>query len=260
MTELNQSAGIFALLLVAVVISSGCIESERTDLKPDFNLEYSEVDLNRSGQEVYDDSMSQIDNISEYQIEADNRMAINLPVISVSANMTSEGIFEQETSEINTSGTMGLNMGGNSNITGFETWMVNSEDGTTIKTEMMGESNTTELEKYSREDISVSLEALRNLAVENASVLGVDEEEMLLLEVKFNATDLMMHSSKTFETLSPVQESVEDGRGIEESGSFDDLEAYLWAERESLSPSKFAYYGSADNGSLQIRSVTSFER
>jgi len=40
--------------------------------------------------------------------------------------------------------------------------------------------------------------------------------------------------------------------------SFEMAEAYLWTGREDMIPSRFAYYGSSGNGSIQVRSVTNY--
>jgi hypothetical protein len=260
MTELGNSSGAFFVLLAAVVVSSGCIQGSSTNLNPDFGLDYSEVNLEESGQNIFQQSMNRADNLSEYSVESENKMAMNLPGISISVNMTSDGVFSQEGSDVNTSGVMGLNFAGNSNSTEFTTRVRTDRNGTEVVRESMGEENRTE-ESYSREDLGFTLEALNEVDVENASVLGVSNvsgEENILLDLEVNSSDLMRNSEAIFEVHSIVMESTDSGEGLESSTAFNETEAYLWTDREDRTPSKFAYYGSADNGSIQVRSVTEY--
>ena len=260
MIELDNSHGVFVVLLAAVVVSSGCIESSSTNLEPDFDLEYEDVSVNSSGNDLYRESMSRTANISDYGVDADNKMVMNLPVIGVSVNMTSNGVFEEESYEVNSTGNIKFNFGGNSNSTEFNTRISSTENGAEVEKEITGESNQTS-EQYSREDLGVSLEALQGINAENASLLGVSNlsgEENLLLEVNVDSSDLMRNSEKIFEVHSPIQESTEEGGDMSEVGSFNESEAYLWVDRDERTASKFAYYGSAGNGSLQVRSVTEY--
>lgn len=260
MMQLDYSRGVLFVLLAAVVVSSGCIENSSTSLDSDFSLDYEQVDLNSSGMDVYQASMVRADNVSSYAVDSDNKMAMNLPVISISVNMTSEGLFDQDSYEVNSSGTMGFNVGGNSNATEFNTRISSTENGTEVEKEVMDRENQTE-EQYSREDLGISLEALEAIDVENASILGVSNlsgEENILLGIDVNSSDLMRSSEGIFEVHSPVQESADEGGDMSEVGEFNEVEAYLWTGREDRVPSQFAYYGSAQNGSLQLRSVTEY--
>jgi hypothetical protein len=113
---------------------------------------------------------------------------------------------------------------------------------------------------YGRDGLGLSLEAVEEIDVEDASVLGVANlsgEESLLLELDVNASSLMRNSEDIFEVHSLIGKST-DGEGMDEVSSFNETEAYLWADRENLAPSKFAYYGSAGEGMIQARSVTEF--
>jgi len=173
--------------------------------------------------------------------------------------MSSEGVFEKDSSEINSSGTLDLGLGDKSNSTTFNTNVKTSENGTVITTD----GNRTQTQKYTREKLGVSLEALKDIKVNNASVLGVTQlngEENILLELEVNSSDLMTNSEHIFEVHSPVQESVEDGQEMNQIKSFNKSKAYLWIDRDSQIPSKFAYYGSANQDALQVRSVTEYSQ
>ena len=261
MVRLDNSRGVLLVLLSAVVLSSGCIESSSTNLNPDFNLDVNTTSANSSGMEIYRTSMSRAGNVSTYRVEADNSMAMNLPVVGLSLNMTSKGLFEKESYDINSSGVMGFNFGEETNFTEFNTRVMSLENDTKVEKEAKDRENQTK-EQYSREDLGLSLEALEDISVENASVLGIanhEGEENLLLELNINSSDLIRNSEKIFEVHSPVQESAGESGDMSEAEKFDKVEAYLWAERETRNPSKFAYYGSAKNGSIQVRSETEFE-
>ncbi|QGA80604.1 hypothetical protein [Candidatus Nanohalobium constans] len=262
MIELIDSQRAFFVFLIAVIISSGCIETGSANLNSDFGLDYKDVNLDSSGLEVFEDSMSRVDQVSEYSSESDNSMVINLPGFSVSVNMTSNGVFDQNSSTVNTSGVMELDFVGNSNSTEFSTQVKSGENGTEVYREAMGKENHTE-KQYSREELGVTLEALRSIGVENASVLGVSNisgEENILLDLDVNSSELLRNSEHIFEAHSIVMESTDSGEGLKSSDAFNQTEAYLWADRDDRTPSKFAYYGSVENGSVQVRSVTEYSK
>ena len=250
--KFGKSQGILLLFLSAAVVASGCVQNNSNNLNPDFDLDHEEIDFNSSGKEVYENTMSKIENVTAYRVEADNKMAMNLPIISLAVNMTSEGIHEPEKSEINNSGTIKLDFGDNSNLTRFDN-QIRLTDNKSV--------NQTEEKMYSREELGISLEALKTMKVENASVLGstqLNEKENILLNLDVNSSDLMSNSQSIFEVHSPIQDETEETEEMDRMGSFDKVEAYLWIDRETRTASKFAYYGSANNGSLQARSVTEY--
>jgi|AntDeeMinimDraft_4_1070355.scaffolds.fasta_scaffold00011_54 hypothetical protein len=258
MKNFDNSNMVLFLLFAAVVVVSGCIQNSSTNLNSDFELDYEHSDIDSSGLELYENSMSEIENTT-YSVKTDNKMAMNLLVISLSVNMSSEGVFEKDSSEINSSGTLDLGLGDKSNSTTFNTNVKTSENGTVITTD----GNRTQTQKYTREKLGVSLEALKDIKVNNASVLGVTQlngEENILLELEVNSSDLMTNSEHIFEVHSPVQESVEDGQEMNQIKSFNKSKAYLWIDRDSQIPSKFAYYGSANQDALQVRSVTEYSQ
>jgi len=256
----DNTTGILFVLLAAVVVSSGCIQNSSTNLNSDFDLSHRDVSLNSSGMDVYQSSMSSVSNVSDYSVDADNRMVLNLPVVSVAVNLTSEGVFEQDYYEVNSSGTLGFEFGEDSNSTEFRSRATSNGNVTTVYKQTMNEENSTEVERYSREDLGVSLESLQGIGVDDASVVGVSNlsgEENLLVNLTVNGSDLVSNSEQVFEVHSLVQESTDEDQ-MSNLESFDTAEAYLWTGRDDRIPSKFAYYGSAGNGSIQVRSVTNY--
>lgn len=239
-----------AILILAVVVSSGCIQSDSRNLEPDFDLEANDTSVNSSGLEIYRASMSSAENMSDYSLESDNRMAMNLPGVSISVNMTSEGEFG-ESPGVNSSGTMGFNFAGNSNSTDFSTQLVS--EGQEFRRKDGNEG-------YTREELGFTLEAIDEIKVKEASVLGVTDlngEENILLSLDVNETDLMRNSEAVFEAHSVVQESTDSQEDLGDIQDLDVAEVYLWTG-QYRAPSKFAYYGSADNGTIQVRSVTEY--
>lgn len=248
------------LVIAAIAAASGCLQTDTANLDSDFDTEHDNVEIEGSADALYQESMSAVENASSYEIEADNRMVMNLPVFGVAVNMTSEGEFEPASSDINSTGSMRFSFGGNSNSTGFMHRVRTDGNSTVSYSGTSGDRNQTETEKYSREELGVSLESLRDIEVENASLLGeaqLNGERIFLLELNANSTDLMENSATVFEKHSPVQES-SDRQNMEELGSFDEQEVYLWISQDSFMPAKFAYYGSASQGSIQVRSVTEY--
>lgn len=248
-------------VLAAAVAASGCVQSSSTTLKPDFDLTHQDVELNSTGYSMYQDSMSQISNSSNYSSDSDNRMAMNLPVISLAVNMSSVGVFDQEDYGINSSGSMTFNVAGRSNSTEFETKLSSSGNETEIYREIRNSSNSTEVGKIDTSELGISLEALEQVDVENASIIGraqINAGNSTLLKLDVNSSSLVWNSENIFEKLSLIQRSSEDGQGLSDVGGFNSTSAYLWVSEDENLPMKFAYYGSVDNGTIQVRSVTEY--
>ena len=251
MVDFDCSRSILFCVIIGVVAVSGCVQSSSTDLKSDFDLTHQDLDSDATGYELYQDSISQISTVSNYSVESDSSMAMNMPVISFSANMSSEGAFSQENYRINTSGNMNFNFAGRSNSTEFETSLVPSGNKTEIYS------------KIESKNTGISLEALKDVDIENASLIGsaqVNGENSTLIDLEVNSSSLVKNSEDIFEKLSLIQKSSEKGQGLSDLGGFNTSSAYLWINQDNKLPAKFAYYGSVNNGSLQVRSVTEYTR
>lgn len=261
MTDFDCSRKILLFVLAAAVVASGCVQSSSTDLKSDFDLTHQDVEYDSTGYGLYQESMSHISNYSSYRSESDSSMAMNMPLISISANISSEGVFSQENYEINTSGSMTFNVAGRSNSTEFETRLVSSGNETELFREIRNGGNSTEISKIDRKKLGVSLEALEQVEVENASIIGrsqVNGENSTLLKLDTNSSSLARNSENLFEKLSVIQKSSEDGQDLSDLGGFNKSSAYLWINENDNLPMKFAYYGSVDKGSIQVISVTEY--
>lgn len=255
----NDRAVVAVLMLV--VVSSGCVQSGQTQLKSDFGLDYEETSLNSSGEELYQKSFKDVGNISNYHVSASNEMAMNLPVaMSFYIDMNTTGAFQSESSEFNSTGDFRFNLGDNSNSTEFQTSVVTSEGGTEISRSIRDRENTTEFAKYSREALGLSLTSLNSVETDEVNVLGlsdVEGEENVLLEVDFDSKDLMSHTNRVLETHALMQVPPDADQQVEQPTEFNSMKAYLWTERDGP-PSKLAYYGTAENGTMQIRSTVKF--
>ncbi len=256
MIDTSGSRGTVLAVIVAVVTVSGCVQGSSTNLESGFQTDSTETDFNRSGSEIYTAALEKAGNVSEYSVESENKMAMNLPVFSVSVNMTSKGDFQEENSTINTSGSMTFGAFGRSNSTEFTSSVETSGNSSKISTGVMSETNATERQAYSRERLGVTLEALQEIELRNVTPLGVTGDGETVLKIQPNSTQLMKNSGNIFEVHSPVQEST-DGQRMEQAPIFTEINAYLWIGEDST-PEKFAYYGSANKGALQVRSVTDY--
>ena len=262
MTNLSSSNRVLFLILSSLIIASGCVQNSSNNVKSNFNFDYQKTNMNNSGLTIHQDSISSVNNVSNYSFDAENRLAMNLPAISVTVNMTSNGVFEQDSYKMNSSGTTDFNIGGNSNPEEFETQISSQNNSTTIETMVADEVHRDENSSLNdRKRLGISMKALQKIDVRNASVLGtanLSGEENILLELKPNKSDLIRNSEQIFQVHSTIQDSSDEGQDMSEIDSFDKVKAYLWTGRENHMPSKFAYYGSAGNGSIQVRSVTNY--
>ncbi len=256
-----QKKSVLAILAL-VVVSSGCVQPDSTNLNDDFNLDYEETSINSSGEEIYQSSLNSVDNISSYEVSGSNEFAVNLPVaMSFFIDMNTTGTFEEQSSEFNTTGDFKITFGDNSNLTEFNTSVITSEGRTELTRSIRGKENTTENAKYSREALGLSLESWKTVEAEEVNVLGLSDlggEENLLLEVDFNSKDLMEHTNRVLETHGLLQTSPNIDQDLEEPSDFSETKAYVWTERNEP-PSKIAYYGSSENGTTQIKSLVRFK-
>lgn len=256
MIDTSGSRRAVLAVIVAVVTVSGCVQGSSTNLESGFQTDYTETEFNRSGYEIYRTALEKAGNVSDYSVESENRMAMNLPLFSVSVNMTSEGSFHEENSTINTSGSMTFGAFGRSNSTEFTSSIETSGNSSELLTGIMSETNTTERPAYSREKLGITLEALQDIEIRNATPLGVNSDGEKVLRVDPNRTSLMKNSENIFEVHSPIQKST-DGKGMGKAPKLSEINAYLWIGEDNV-PEKFAYYGSSGEGMVQVRSVTDY--
>jgi|GEM_PF-705506 len=242
-------------LLALTVIASGCVSNSSANLNQDFSTEATPVELNQTGEMILDQAFSQP--VENYSVESKTQVLFNTPVTSFRINLTSDGEFRPKRSNITSTTKIGL--GGLSGEEDQE-WPVKTVEtnGNTSSVTVSTEENSTQkkVDSYNKTELGLSMEAFESIEVESAEVLGASEtnNSTLLLELDTADSSLASNYATIFE-LHAVNEEDEDTRSQphEEFDSFNQTEAYAWIDREERNLERFSYFGSSQDGALQVR-------
>jgi hypothetical protein len=248
-------------LLALTIVASGCVSNSSANLNKDFSTETTPVELNQSGESLLDQAFSQ--KVENYSVDSKTQVLFNTPVTSFRINLTSEGDFMPERSNITSTTKIGL--GGFSGDEHQE-WPEKTVEtsANTSKVTVSSEDNSTQktVEPYNRTELGLSIEAFDEIRVEEAELVGAtgENQSQLLLELNTSESELASNYATIFE-VHAVNEEEEDASSQthEELDSFNQTEAYAWINREEKNLERFAYFGSNEDGALQVRVDARFE-
>lgn len=249
------------LIFALAIVASGCVSNSSANLNKDFSTETSPVEVNQTGESLLDQAFSE--EVENYSVDSKTQVLFNTPVTSFRINISSEGDFKSERSNITSTTKIGL--GGFSGDEDQE-WPVKTVETSenTSKVTVSSEENSTQktVEPYNRTELGLSIEAFENIGVDEAELLGAtgENQSQLLLELDASESELASNYATIFE-VNAVNEEEEDASSQthEELNSFNQTEAYAWIDREEKYLERFAYYGSNEDGALQVRVDSRFE-
>ena len=249
-------------LLALTIVASGCVSNSSTNLNQDFSTETTPVELNQSGESILDQAFSQ--KPENYSVDSKTQVLFNTPVTSFRINLSSEGDFRPETSNIMSTTKIGL--GGLSGDEAQE-WPVKTvkTSGNTSKVAVSSEDNSTQrtVDSYNRTELGLSIEAFEDIGVKETELLGAtgENQSQLLLELNSSESELASNYASIFE-VHAVNEEEEDASSQthEELDSFNQTEVYVWIDREDRDLERFSYFGSNEDGALQVRVDARFEK
>ena len=250
------------LTLVALtVIASGCISNSSANLNQDFRTEATPVELNQTGESLLDQAFSK--QVENYSVDSKTQVLFNTPVTSFRINISSEGDFRPETSNITSTTNIGL--GGFSEGDDQE-WpakkVETSENSSKVTISSEGNSTQEMVEAYNRTELGLSMKAFENVGVEEAELLGAtgENQSQLLLELNTSESELASNYASIFERHAVNEEEGDaSAQTHEEFDSFNQTEAYAWIDREERTLERFSYYGSNADGAIQVRVDARFE-
>ena len=242
-------------LLALTVIASGCVSNSSANLNKGFSTETTPVELNQTGESILNQTFSEP--AENYSVDSKTQVLFNTPVTSFRINLTSDGDFRPERSNITSTTKIGL--GGLSGEEDQE-WPVKTVEtsGNMTKVTVSSGENSTEKEisSYDRSELGLSLEAFENIGIEDAKLMGATgkNQSQLLLELNTSKSELVSNYANIFE-LHSINEEDEDvsSQTHEEFESFNRTEAYAWIDSDERNLERFSYFGSSQNGALQVR-------
>ena len=253
--SIGNNSVAFLSLLALTVIASGCVSNSSANLNQDFSTETTPVELNQTGESILNQTFSEP--AENYSVDSKTQVLFNTPVTSFRIKLTSDGEFRPERSNITSTTKIGLGgLDGEEN----QEWPVKTvkTSGNTTKVTVSSGENSTEKEisSYERSELGLSLEAFESVEVESAEILGATgtNKSTLLLEMDTADSSLASNYATIFE-LHAVNEEDGDTRSQphEEFDSFNQTEAYAWIDREERNLERFSYFGSSQDGALQVR-------
>jgi hypothetical protein len=240
------------LAVFVLIATAGCIGGGEADVGTDIVPEAEPVETDETGGEILSASLETTENIDTYRINSETHMDL-ASLFGLSVEMDTAGKFDRNERSAYTStdgnqtvGFLGMSGGGS-----FETEVYRSQD--TRQVRKSNESVTGDWEKVSSDSpLPLSLEGLSSTVGDaDATVEGVSEvngTEAYVLSLDVQTSSLGEAFSRTMETHGAENlEGDESGTSGEISEeNINVSESYLWVDRETDRPLRFAYIVNLD--------------
>jgi hypothetical protein len=240
------------LAVFVLIATAGCIGGGEADVGTDIVPEAEPVETDETGGEILSASLETTENIDTYRINSETHMDL-ASLFGLSVEMDTTGKFDRNERSAYTStdgnqtvGFLGMSGGGS-----FETEVYRSQD--TRQVRKSNESVTGDWEKVSSDSpLPLSLEGLSGTVGDaDATVEGVSEvngTEAYVLSLDVQTSSLGEAFSRTMETHGAENlEGDESGTSGEISEeNINVSESYLWVDRETDRPLRFAYIVNLD--------------
>ena len=248
----KQNLGLLTLLALTI-IASGCISNSSANLNQDFNGEYASIDMNVSGESLLNETFSS--SSEDYNMSSKTQLLFNTPVTSFRLNLTSEGVFQQNMSEVSSVTKIGLGaIDGESKSDWPQKTIKTSGDNSTITVKSEDNQTSETVDAISDEDLGLSIEAFKQIGYSDVEVLGAtgENQSRIALEIEADNADLAQNYERIFKNhaVNEEESSMEDG---EEVSQFNQSKTYAVIDREAKRLESYSYFGSAANGSMQVR-------
>jgi hypothetical protein len=240
-------------LLALTIVASGCISNSSENLNKDFNGEYASIDLNVSGESVLNETFSSTP--EDYDMNSKTQLLFNTPVTSFRLNLSSDGVFQQNMSEITTITKIGLGaIDGEDKSEWPERTIETSGGRSTITVNADGNQTSETVDALSDEELGLSINAFKQINYRDVEVLGAagDNQSRIVLEIDADSADLAENYEKIFKNHA-VNEEESSMEGEEEISKFNTTETYVVIHRDAERLESYSYFGPAANGSMQVR-------
>lgn len=240
--------------VVALVVTTGCVGGGSADVGVDINPDTEPAETNETGDELLGAALNATDGVETYRIDSETRMDLaSLFGFSIGMNTTGEFDGSRNLAHASTDGNLSVGFLGFSGGGGFETEVYqSSERRYTRKSNesVTGDWTTTESGAAvppGLEDLSGTVEGADATVEGVADVEGTDA---YVLSLDIPASSLGEALSRTIEThgagnLDGGGEGAGGGEGVSEK-NINASESYLWVDRETHRPLRFAYIVNLD--------------
>jgi hypothetical protein len=246
-TEMRGAKRVVACVAVAVlVVSTGCIGGGEADVGAKITPDIEPADTEATGDEILASALDTAEGADTYRVESETRMDL-ASFFGISMNMNTTGEFDEEdnVSHTQSEGGSGAELLGMSGGEAFETEVYRTGDARyTVRTN--GTDETGEVNRTAPgEPLSPGADYLVD-TVEgaDATVEGVGEvggEEAYVLSLDLGVGSLGSAFSRAIEDNGPARFGDGEQGGDPSEGSVNTSEAYLWVDRETSRPLRFAY-------------------
>ena len=239
-----------AVAVVGLVITTGCVGGGNASVGADITPDTEPAETNQTGDEILGAALNATDGVETYRIDSETRMDLaSLFGFSIEMNTTGEFDRSRNLAHARTDGNVTVGFLGFSGGEGFETEVYQgSERRYTKKSNesVAGDWKTTEAGvplPLGLEDLSGTVDGA-NATLEGAA--EVDGTDAYVLSLGVPASSLGEAFSRTTETHGPSDFGESDEGGEAPEDAVDSSEAYLWVDRKTHRPLRFAYIASLD--------------
>jgi hypothetical protein len=236
--------------VLVLVATTGCVGGGNASVGADINPNTESAETNQTGDELIGATLNATDDTETYRIDSETRMDL-ASLFGVSMVMDTTGEFDESRNlaHASTDGNVTVGLLGFSGGEGFETEVYQgSERRYTKKSNesVAGDWKTTEAGTPlppGLEDLSGTIEGADATLEGVAEVEGTDA---YVLSLDIPASSLGEAFSRTTETHGPSDFGESDEGGEAPEDAVDSSEAYLWVDRKTHRPLRFAYIASLD--------------
>ena len=242
-----------ALVVVAVVLltaATGCIGGGNADVGADIAPNPEPVETDATVEEVLASALGATEGVGAYSVESETRMDL-ASLFGVSVEMETSGEFDggNGVAYTQTQGDAGVEFLGLSGGEGFETEVYQTTDTRYTRRSngsVTGDWNVTETEGA----LPLGLGNLRRTVKDaDATLEGVESingTEAYVLSLDLPASAVGEEFSHTMETYGPENFGEDDEGGNASEGNVNESETYLWVDRGTDRPVRFAYVMNLD--------------
>lgn len=237
-----------ALVVVAVVLltaATGCVGGGDADVGAEIAPDAEPVETNETGDELLTSALNTAEDVETYAVETETRMDL-ASFFGVSMEMNTSGEFDrgEGVAYTRSQGEAGVELLGLSGGEEFKTEVYQTSEARYTR---RSNGSVTGDWNRSRMDAPLPLELgrmSRTVEEAEATVEGVEEvdgTEAYVLSLDVPVSDVGKDFSSAMETHGPENFGEDDNGGNASEGDVNTSETYLWIDRDTDRPLRFAY-------------------
>lgn len=257
-----KKAVVVLVLLVSLVAATGCLGGEVEGIDADISPNAEPVETNATGDEILASAVEATEDAEPYSVDSQHRFVAGASgLFDMNFTMDSTGSFDTEDRRIlvETDGTADFSFLVLGNTTEFETSVYSDEDSMWRRSveggEVTGWSEREGNFTYAESVLGVGAvnETYGDFGAELLGGETINGVDTYVVSVNASAERLSRHSSAVIglhgEGIEQRDEEMETDEDVE--AGVEEIEAYLWVERETRRPVRMAHrisIGPSENG------------